>query len=69
MGKAGGSSPSEVLEGGGLGLGLLQKTVPLTEAAVSAYAFLATVVKEFGELDACAGLLHLSLRAAPHNHS
>ena len=54
-------SPSMLSKWSSLQSGRAHAGLSVTEAAVSAYAFLATVVKEFGELDACAGLLHLSL--------
>lgn len=51
------------------GLGLLQSIVPLDGSSASAYAFLATCVKEHGAVDASAELLELAAKAVPGNHS
>jgi len=56
-------------EAGVYGLDLLRGMVPLTEASVSAFAFLATVCKDCGEVEASCGLLQLASTQAPHSHS
>ena len=69
LSKAGGATSDEVSFGGGYALKLLLQTVPLSPDAASAYAFLATCVKEHGAIDAACGLLHLAKTAKPDNHS
>jgi len=48
---------------------LLQSLVPLNNASASAYAFLATCVKDHGAVDTCAELLALASKQAVGNHS
>jgi len=48
---------------------LLKNTVPLNVASSSAYAFLATVAKDHGAVDAACELLLLAHRVQPDNHS
>ena len=69
LSKAGGASGKEVALGGGEGLALLEAAVPLNASSASAYAFLATVVKEQGAVDAACGLLLKAATANPSNHS
>jgi tetratricopeptide (TPR) repeat protein len=48
---------------------LLQSIVPLNAASASAYAFLATVSKDHGAVDAACELLLLAHQTVPSNHS
>jgi hypothetical protein len=54
--------------GKGSAFDLLAELLPLSAASASAYAFLATLVKDEGQVDAACGLLTLAGRAAPADH-